>query len=197
MLPRFLGLYYYECGGDIIRLLVMNNLLPSTITLHQKYDLKGSTLKREASSQENKKAQPTYKDLDFIKHYHLDLTEVKKLGERAKGTKEDKEDKEDKKDKEDKEDNDTTKVEGKPKYKTWDGRRRPRQRFGLGPGINLEKMTYEEVLMTLDKDCLVLESFGIMDFSLLMGVHNYDDEQRRRPKGTKPTFDFDDDSQLP
>lgn len=44
----------------------MNNLLPSSIRLHEKYDLKGSTHKRKASKQEKNKATPTLKDLDFM-----------------------------------------------------------------------------------------------------------------------------------
>lgn len=52
--------------GKNIRLLLMNNLLPQTIMMHEKYDLKGSTYKRLASKQERAKASPTLKDLDFI-----------------------------------------------------------------------------------------------------------------------------------
>lgn len=44
----------------------MNNLLPSTIRLHYKYDLKGSTYKRRASKYERVKDSPTWKDLDFL-----------------------------------------------------------------------------------------------------------------------------------
>lgn len=44
----------------------MNNLLPSAVRMHLKYDLKGSTYKRRASAKEREKAVPTYKDLDFI-----------------------------------------------------------------------------------------------------------------------------------
>ena len=43
----------------------MNNLLPSSVALQEKYDLKGSTYKRKASAQELSKASPTLKDLDF------------------------------------------------------------------------------------------------------------------------------------
>lgn len=90
----------------------MNNLLPSYVKMHQKYDLKGSTYKRKASQYEQKKASPTYKDLDFIQH-HPD-------------------------------------------------------------GIFLETETYNALIKTMQRDCRVLESFKIMDYSLLVGVHNLD-----------------------
>ena len=44
----------------------MNNLMPSDITMHQKFDLKGSTYKRKASKAERQKKSPTLKDLDFM-----------------------------------------------------------------------------------------------------------------------------------
>lgn len=44
----------------------MNNLLPSDVRMHFKFDLKGSTYKRRASPKEREKASPTYKDLDFM-----------------------------------------------------------------------------------------------------------------------------------
>ena len=43
----------------------MNNLLPSTLKYHEKYDLKGSSYKRKAVGAELGKSSPTYKDLDF------------------------------------------------------------------------------------------------------------------------------------
>lgn len=55
-----------QCGGKNIRFIVMNNLLPSSIKMHEKYDLKGSTYKRKASRQERSKSSPTLKDLDFL-----------------------------------------------------------------------------------------------------------------------------------
>ncbi len=33
---------------------------------------------------------------------------------------------------------------------------------------------YATLLHCIEKDCKVLESFGIMDYSLLLGVHNID-----------------------
>ena len=47
----------------------MNNLLPSSIKIHEKYDLKGSTYKRKASKHERAKKSPTLKDLDFIENH--------------------------------------------------------------------------------------------------------------------------------
>ena len=47
----------------------MNNLLPSSIRYHEKYDLKGSTNKRRASRAERAKSSPTLKDLDFIANH--------------------------------------------------------------------------------------------------------------------------------
>lgn len=47
----------------------MDNLLPSSIKIHQKYDLKGSTYKRKAAKVERSKPCPTYKDLDFKDHH--------------------------------------------------------------------------------------------------------------------------------
>lgn len=47
----------------------MNNLLPSSVVMHSKYDLKGSTYKRKASKHELTKTSPTYKDLDFVEHH--------------------------------------------------------------------------------------------------------------------------------
>lgn len=90
----------------------MNNLLPTSIKLHEKYDLKGSTYKRKANKYEKEKGSPTYKDLDFM---------------------------------------------------------------GFHPeGISLEQETYNALMKTLQRDCRVLESFKIMDYSLLVGIHNLD-----------------------
>lgn len=96
----------------------MNNLLPTSIKMHEKYDLKGSTYKRKASEYERSKESPTYKDLDFME---------------------------------------------------------------INPeGILLETDTYNALIKTLQRDCRVLESFKIMDYSLLVGVHNLDKAAREK-----------------
>lgn len=41
-------------------------------------------------------------------------------------------------------------------------------------GIFLEEETHTALIKTLTRDCRVLESFKIMDYSLLVGVHNLD-----------------------
>ena len=112
LLPKFFGQYCYICGGKNIRLIIMNNLLPSTIKMHQKYDLKGSTYKRKASNHERSKPSPTFKDLDFLEQHK--------------------------------------------------------------EGLTLEPAIYEELIKTIASDLRVLESFKIMDFSLLVGIHNLD-----------------------
>ncbi|EJW88844.1 hypothetical protein WUBG_00251 [Wuchereria bancrofti] len=110
LLPKFFGLFCYQSLGKNIRLLLMNNLLPQTIMMHEKYDLKGSTYKRLASKHERAKASPTLKDLDFIS-VHPD-------------------------------------------------------------GLLLDVGVYDAIMKTISRDCLVLESFKIMDYSLLVGIHN-------------------------
>ncbi|TRZ02816.1 hypothetical protein DNTS_026426 [Danionella cerebrum] len=45
-------------------------------------------------------------------------------------------------------------------------------------GLMLDMDTYNALIKTLQRDCLVLESFKIMDYSLLLGVHNMDQAAR-------------------
>lgn len=118
LLPKFFGLYCYQCNSKNVRLIAMNNLLPSSIRLHLKYDLKGSTYKRKANKSERTKRSPTYKDLDFLEHHPN--------------------------------------------------------------GISLEADTYSALIKTIQRDCRVLESFKIMDYSLLVGVHNMDQAQKEK-----------------
>ncbi|XP_054461664.1 phosphatidylinositol 4-phosphate 5-kinase type-1 alpha-like [Anoplopoma fimbria] len=110
LLPKFYGLYCVQAAGKNIRIAVMNNLLPSAVQMHLKYDLKGSTYKRRASPKEREKSVPTYKDLDFLQD--------------------------------------------------------------MNDGLLLEGDKYSAVCKTIQRDCLLLQSFKIMDYSLLVGIHN-------------------------
>nr|XP_043897139.1 phosphatidylinositol 4-phosphate 5-kinase type-1 gamma-like isoform X2 [Solea senegalensis] len=116
LLPKFFGLYCVQSGGKNIRVVVMNNILPRSVRMHLKFDLKGSTYKRRASKKEREKSKPTFKDLDFMS----DVPE----------------------------------------------------------GLILDQDTYSALVKTLQRDCLVLESFKIMDYSLLLGVHNKTQAER-------------------
>ncbi|XP_066499952.1 phosphatidylinositol 4-phosphate 5-kinase type-1 beta [Hoplias malabaricus] len=127
LLPKFYGLYCVQSGGMNIRVVVMNNVLPRSVKMHYKYDLKGSTYKRRASRKEREKPCPTYKDLDF-----QDMHE----------------------------------------------------------GLYFDTETYNALMKTLQRDCRVLESFKIMDYSLLLGVHvldqNHKDGDVREEDGRRP-----------
>jgi len=120
LLPKFFGLYCYQCGGKNIRLVVMNNLLPREYKIHLKYDLKGSTYKRKASKAERAKETPTLKDLDFLNDHP--------------------------------------------------------------EGLFLEPETYNAVMRTIQRDCRVLQSFKIMDYSLLLAIHKLEETGRPRVK---------------
>lgn len=74
LLPKFFGLYCVQCGGKNIRVVVMNNILPRSVRMHLKFDLKGSTYKRRASKKEREKSKPTFKDLDFMSDVPEGLT---------------------------------------------------------------------------------------------------------------------------
>ncbi len=112
LLPKFFGLYCYSCNAKNVRIIVMNNLLPSGLRMHHRFDLKGSTYKRKASKGERSKTSPTFKDLDFLEVYP--------------------------------------------------------------EGIFLQPELYDNLMNSIQRDCRVLESFKIMDYSLLIGIHNLD-----------------------
>merc|ERR1719464_1570670 len=60
----------------------------------------------------------------------------------------------------------------------------------LPEGLMLEAETYNALITTMRRDCRVLESFRIMDYSLLIGVHNLDQsakEQAESISGVSPT----------
>ncbi|XP_056154212.1 phosphatidylinositol 4-phosphate 5-kinase type-1 alpha-like isoform X2 [Lampris incognitus] len=140
LLPKFYGLYCIQAGGKNIRIVVMNNLLPSAMRMHLKYDLKGSTCKRQASAKEREKAFPTYKDLDFMQD--------------------------------------------------------------MPDGLLLDADKYNALCKTIQRECLLLQSFKIMDYSLLVGIHNVEQaireqaseeavagaQDQRKPQGQKSLY---------
>ena len=52
-------------------------------------------------------------------------------------------------------------------------------------GLLLEPETYTALISTMRRDCRVLESFKIMDYSLLLGIHNLDRAAREREEEEK------------
>ena len=109
-----------------VRIVVMNNLLPSQLKIHHKFDLKGSTLNRKAGKKEKKKASPTYKDLDFLEMYP--------------------------------------------------------------EGIFLQTDLYDKLVNTIERDCRVLESLEIMDYSLLLGIHNITQDRQTNNTALGPSL---------
>ena len=89
----------------------MRNVFSNHLNIHMKYDLKGSTVDREASDKERQKEKPTFKDNDFLK----DGVKIH-IGEEAKA----------------------------------------------------------KLMETLKADVNFLTNLHVMDYSLLLGVHNVD-----------------------
>ncbi|CAM4656813.1 unnamed protein product [Leuciscus chuanchicus] len=57
-------------------------------------------------------------------------------------------------------------------------------------GLLLDTDTHSALVKTLQRDCLVLESFKIMDYSLLLGVHNIDQaEKEQQMEGSQGNSD--------
>ncbi|KAI1717078.1 phosphatidylinositol-4-phosphate 5-Kinase domain-containing protein [Ditylenchus destructor] len=74
LLPQYLGLYRITVDGSETYLLVMRNIFGGKYNIHKKYDLKGSTIQRQASEKEKSKELPTLKDNDFLEdNYKLIL----------------------------------------------------------------------------------------------------------------------------
>jgi hypothetical protein len=107
LLCRFMGLHRLKPSK--MHLLVMANIFDTERVVHQRFDLKGSTVGRSVSEAESKKATVIFKDLDFL-------------------------------------------AEGKR----------------LSLGAERKKIFVAQIMA----DCLFLQSLGVMDYSLLLGVHH-------------------------
>lgn len=82
LLPQFLSMYRVSVDNEDTYLLVMRNVFSHRLTVHRKYDLKGSLVSREASFKEKVKELPTFKDVDFrnnLEKIYLDEEEKEKL----------------------------------------------------------------------------------------------------------------------
>ncbi|ESN98521.1 hypothetical protein HELRODRAFT_84464 [Helobdella robusta] len=66
LLPQYLGMYRVSINDSETYLLVSKNIFSRRFTIHKKYDLKGSTVSRQASDKEKSKDLPTLKDNDFL-----------------------------------------------------------------------------------------------------------------------------------
>uniref|UniRef100_A0AAY4EZS3 Phosphatidylinositol 5-phosphate 4-kinase type-2 alpha n=1 Tax=Denticeps clupeoides TaxID=299321 RepID=A0AAY4EZS3_9TELE len=66
LLPQFLGMYRITVDGVETYMIVTRNVFSHRLSVYKKYDLKGSTVAREASDKEKAKELPTFKDNDFI-----------------------------------------------------------------------------------------------------------------------------------
>lgn len=67
LLPQYLGMYRITVNDTETYLVVMRCVFSPRLTIHKKYDLKGSTVDRSASDKEKTKELPTFKDNDFLK----------------------------------------------------------------------------------------------------------------------------------
>ncbi|XP_066976738.1 phosphatidylinositol 5-phosphate 4-kinase type-2 alpha [Macrobrachium rosenbergii] len=79
LLPQYLAMYRLTVESMETYCVVMRNVFSTFLPIHKKYDLKGSTVDREASVRELEKDLPTLKDNDFVK----DGTKIY-IGEEAK-----------------------------------------------------------------------------------------------------------------
>jgi len=66
LLPQYLGMYRLTVDNVETYMVVMRNIFSNHLKIHKKYDLKGSTVDREASEKEREKVAPTFKDNDFL-----------------------------------------------------------------------------------------------------------------------------------
>ncbi|XP_044741198.1 phosphatidylinositol 5-phosphate 4-kinase type-2 alpha isoform X2 [Chrysoperla carnea] len=67
LLPQYLAMYRLTVDSVEHYMVVMRSVFSNHLTIHTKFDLKGSTVDREASEKELEKELPTLKDNDFVK----------------------------------------------------------------------------------------------------------------------------------
>lgn len=75
-------MYRLTVDGEEHYMVAMRNVFSNHLNTHRKFDLKGSTVDREASEKEKEKDLPTLKDNDFVKEglkIHIGDTAKEKL----------------------------------------------------------------------------------------------------------------------
>ncbi|XP_043200224.1 phosphatidylinositol 5-phosphate 4-kinase type-2 alpha-like [Amphibalanus amphitrite] len=126
LLPQYLGMYRFTVDGLEHYLVVMRNVFSNHLPLHKKYDLKGSTVDRDATSKELRKELPTLKDNDFVKD---------------------------------------------------------------GMHVEIGGLAKEKLMDTLSADVAFLSRLQLMDYSLLLGVHDVERHERERQEAARQPAD--------
>ncbi|KAK7602552.1 hypothetical protein V9T40_008141 [Parthenolecanium corni] len=137
LLPQYLGMYRLTVENVEYYLVAMRNVFSSHLTTHRKFDLKGSTVDREASDREKEKELPTFKDNDFVKE---------------------------------------------------------------GMKIYIGDEAKDKLLNTLSHDVEFLTKLKLMDYSLLLGIHDChraEQERAEAPEEVGDAGDEEDDSEDP
>ncbi|KAK0046442.1 phosphatidylinositol 5-phosphate 4-kinase type-2 alpha [Biomphalaria pfeifferi] len=137
LLPQYLAMYRITVNDVETYVVVMRNIFSPRLSIHKKYDLKGSTVDRKASDKERLKSLPTFKDNDFL--------------------------------------NDGAKICIGPEQK-------------------------KKLLETLQSDVDFLSSLHLMDYSLIVGIHDRDQEDEvgisfAMPSGADEEEPEDDDAE--
>ncbi|KAK7196279.1 phosphatidylinositol 4-phosphate 5-kinase alpha [Novymonas esmeraldas] len=71
LLPHFVGHHRLRIGTTTHNFIIMQNVFATTNTIHEKFDLKGSTIGRFASDAEKRRTTCTQKDLDINSPLHV------------------------------------------------------------------------------------------------------------------------------
>lgn len=71
LLPHFVGHHRLRIGTKTHTFIIMQNVFATTNTIHEKFDLKGSTIGRFASDAEKRRTTCTQKDLDINSPLHV------------------------------------------------------------------------------------------------------------------------------
>ena len=130
LLPQYLGMYRMTVNDAETYVVVMRNIFSPRLSVHKKYDLKGSTVARNASDKEKQKDLPTFKDNDFVEE---------------------------------------------------------------GMKIIVGQDSKAKFLRTLENDVQLLSQLNLMDYSLLVGIHDIDKAREELEESLEEENGFDED----